>query len=151
VPWCAPCASAAVRTAQGGEPQQLRSCLAKTPLLFRPYSLGTTTTTKYDYSRLRAFAAFILEIAVIARQRRKQRRRDARAYLTRPSLPPVPRADSAWAYLYSARLDKIVTMGVDGTLLQILAKKYNWYERALSHTITHHHTPAIRVERWFIK
>jgi hypothetical protein len=69
---------------------------------------------QYDYSRRRAFAAFILGIAVIATQRRKQRRRDARAYLTRPSLPPVPRADSAWAYLYSARLDKsfIVTMGV---------------------------------------
>jgi hypothetical protein len=76
-----------------------------------------------EFTRRRGIAGFVLGMAVIARQRRKQRRRDARAYLTRPSLPPVPRADSAWAYLYSARIDKsfIVTI-----LLKILAKKYNW-------------------------
>jgi hypothetical protein len=80
---------------------------------------------QYDYSRRRAFAAFILGIAVIARQRRKQRRRDARAYLTRPSLPPVPRADSAWTYLYSARLDKsfIVTMGVDVATFHLILEQ----------------------------
>jgi hypothetical protein len=71
---------------------------------------------QYDEnSQRRRLALFVVGTAVIARLRRKERRRASRAYLTRPSLPPVPRADSAWAYLYGARIDRafIVTMGVD--------------------------------------
>jgi hypothetical protein len=71
---------------------------------------------QYDENfRRRRLALFVVGIAVIAGLRRKERRQASRAYLTRPSLPPVPRADSAWAYLYGARIDRafIVTMGVD--------------------------------------
>ncbi|KNE90844.1 hypothetical protein PSTG_15712 [Puccinia striiformis f. sp. tritici PST-78] len=41
--------------------------------------------------------------------------RQLRTYLTRGDLPGNPRADSAWAYLYSAQNDRafITTMGVD--------------------------------------
>jgi hypothetical protein len=81
---------------------------------------------RYDeFTRRRGIAGFVLGMAVIARLRRKERRREARAYLTRCSLPPVPREDSAWAYLYAARVDRafIVTMGVDVGTFHLLLER----------------------------
>jgi hypothetical protein len=75
---------------------------------------------EFDLSQRRTCISVMFAIAVRARQQRMQRCRDAQNYLTRPSLPPSPRSQSAWAFLYNSRIDKsfIVTMGVDVTTFQ---------------------------------
>ena len=78
--------------------------------------LLTKTMTK----RRRKALLVICILLVLSSMDRSQKQN--RFYLTRISLPPYPRAGTAWQFLYSSRNDRsfILTMGLSVRVFELL-------------------------------